>query len=546
MPAIANRWNLPDLGLGLGLRGVHIADILAQRPQFGSDGRPGWFEVITDNALVHQGRFARVLDALAESYPLVLHGVTLNIGSTDPVDRAYVARVKESAARWKSPWVSDHLCWTGVGERQTHDLLPLPYNQATLDWLVARVREVQDQLERPLVLENPSSYLQFRDTTMTEWAFLAELCERADCGLLLDVNNIYVAAQNHDFDWQDYVRAVPWERVCQFHVAGHTTLATHLFDSHIGPVDPPVWDVLRAAFAACGGRSLLLEWDFEIPDFAQTAAEAQRAWDVVADLHVPLPTHPPLAPVVPMPAPPADVTRLRALQTWMLDAIVGQTDDAEAPLWIAEGGRLGPAARVGIHAEMYVARVDDVLQADFPELRQAAGEVQFALWIERFRRAVPSTTFALENVGVHFPAWLRSQPDVAPALAMLARLERARVDASLAPLGAVFDPATLTGLGADDHPRLVLTFAPSVQPLSGTPTVLVWATPAGLHERSLDPVEAALWTQLHAGVPLGHAMAQVAAADPAAEDALGAGVGGWFHAWTAAGLVVNARVAEDA
>ncbi len=545
--AIANRWNLPDLGLGLGLRGKHIPTILRQQPKV------GWFEVIADNALIHQGWLRHALDELAERYPLVLHGVTLNIGSTDPLDLTYLKGIKALADRWRAPWVSDHLCWTGIDGRQSHDLLPVPYSEEMLAWVTQRVRLVQDVLERPLVVENPSSYLQFHQTTMPEWQFLARLAEDADCGLLLDVNNIYVAAQNHDFAWQDYLAAVPWARVCQMHVAGHTTFATHLFDSHIGPVDPPVWDVLRAAFAACGGRPLLLEWDFAIPSFARTWQEAQQAWAHVADLAVPKPPAPLVVPTAPRQPQLTDAPQSAALMRWMLDEVTGHPTGVAASQWIAGHGRLTPDARVAIHQQMYAARCDDALLEDYPLLRKFMGKKPFLAMAAAYRHAVPSTSWALERYGEHLPMWLAGQPRWPPHTAALAQLERALVQAHLALAAPPLDTSLLDGLTAADQGRLVLHFAPATQRveldfavLPTAPGPQVWLVARKVwqvNRRELHPVEARLLAQLMAGVALGPAMAAVVAADPDAADALAEHVGAWLAAWVQAGAVARLELA---
>lgn len=265
------RFDLPNLGLGLGLRSAHYADVLDHAPPV------DWFEVISDNYMYTEGRPLYVLEQVAERYPVVLHGVSLSIGSTDPLDADYLARLVSLRDRVRAPWVSDHLCWTGVHGKNTHDLMPLPYTEEALAHVTARVQQVQDALQSPLLLENPSSYLELAGSTMTEHEFLARLAEDADCALLLDVNNVYVGAFNHGYDPEAYLDGLPMERVAQFHVAGHTDYGTHVIDTHIGPVKDAVWALYGAAYAACGGAATLLEWDQELPSFAETWAEAERA-----------------------------------------------------------------------------------------------------------------------------------------------------------------------------------------------------------------------------------------------------------------------------
>jgi len=218
-----------------------------------------------------------VLDRVAERYPVALHGVSLSIGSTDPLDRGYLRKLKALAARTRAHWISDHLCWTGVLGRDTHDLLPLPYDAATLRHVSRRVRQVQDELERPLVLENPSTYLEYARSTMTEWQFLSELCEATDCGLLLDVNNVYVSSYNHGFDPRRYVDGIPADRVVQVHLAGHTNVGTHIIDTHSGRAIAPVWKLYERLVARTGPVSTLFEWDADVPPLASVVREATKA-----------------------------------------------------------------------------------------------------------------------------------------------------------------------------------------------------------------------------------------------------------------------------
>lgn len=270
------RFDLPDLGVGIGLRTVHYGHVLAERPPV------DWFEVITENFLATGGRPLRVLEQVAEHYDIVFHGVSLSIGGTDPLDRAYLAQVAELAERVHPRWISDHVCWTGVAGRNVHDLLPMPYTEEALRHVVARVKQVQDVLGRPLVLENPSSYVEFASSSMSEAEFLARMAEDADCGLLLDVNNVYVSSRNHGFDPVAYVDALPAARVVQFHVAGHTDKGTHLLDTHTGTARAEVWDLLRHALSRTGPRSVLYEWDEDIPALEVVHAEALRARELLA------------------------------------------------------------------------------------------------------------------------------------------------------------------------------------------------------------------------------------------------------------------------
>lgn len=276
MTARPPRLGLPDLGLGLGLRSQHVPQLL-QGPT-----AIDWFEAITENYLDNHGWQRHALQQVAQRYPVVLHGVSLSIGSSDPLDRAYLASLKQLAREVNARWVSDHLCWTGVAGQTTHDLLPLPLNEQTLAHVVARVRQVQDLLERPLVIENPSSYARFQADTLPEWEFLARLADEANCGLLLDVNNVYVSSINHGFSASDYIDALPAHRVVQIHLAGHRPCDGYLLDTHDAPVCDAVWWLYRQAIARTGPVSTLLEWDDHIPALDALHAELLKARDWLA------------------------------------------------------------------------------------------------------------------------------------------------------------------------------------------------------------------------------------------------------------------------
>lgn len=265
----------PNLGFGVGLRSVHFNYILGSYPKV------DWFEIISENFMDSGGRPRYLLDQIAERYPIVMHGVSLSIGSTDPLDFEYLKKLKRMAKEIGAVWISDHLCWTGVNGLNTHDLLPVPLNDESLDHIVDRIRVVQDFLERPLVLENPSTYVAFADSTLSEWDFISRMASEADCGLLLDVNNVYVSSVNHDFDPVQYIESLPHERVVQFHLAGHANYGTHLIDTHDSHVIEAVWELYRLAHQLTGGAATLLEWDAKIPDFPTLHAEVLKARDYV-------------------------------------------------------------------------------------------------------------------------------------------------------------------------------------------------------------------------------------------------------------------------
>ena len=261
----------PSPGFGLGLRTDHYETILAGQP------RVDWFEILSENYMVGGGKPLSFLDRFAERYPLVMHGVSLSIGSTDKLDRAYLIELKALAERVHPLWISDHLCWTGVVSRNLHDLMPLPYTEEALRHVVARVREVQDFLGRRIVIENVSSYVSYTHSTLTEWDFIAELAKAADCLVLLDVNNIYVSAQNHGFEPLDFLDALPKDRIQQIHLAGHTHNGDLLIDTHDQPVPDPVWQLYVEAIRRFGAVATMIERDDNIPPLEDLLVELDQA-----------------------------------------------------------------------------------------------------------------------------------------------------------------------------------------------------------------------------------------------------------------------------
>lgn len=263
--------DLPRLGLGLGLRNTHFDTILSDWPAI------GWFEAISENFMDSGGRPRAMLRRIAQHYPIVLHGVSLSIGSSDPLGLDYLARLKTLADEVQPAWISDHLCWTGINGLNSHDLLPLPLTEESLAHVIARVAQVQDILDRPLILENPSTYVRFAHSTIDEPDFLRALADATGCGLLLDVNNVFVSCWNAGVDPVAWLERFPFEHVVQMHLAGHQQHHGHLIDTHDHPVRPEVWDLFRIAWARTGGASTCLEWDDRIPDFAECLAELRKA-----------------------------------------------------------------------------------------------------------------------------------------------------------------------------------------------------------------------------------------------------------------------------
>lgn len=266
----------PPMGFELGLRPVYYQDILDQAP------RVDWFEIISENFMVPGGRPLAMLEKIRARYPVVMHGVSLSLGSTDPLDQDYLRDLKALADRIEPALISDHLAWTGVGGVNLHDLLPIPYTQEALTHVVERVARVQDVLGRRLLVENPSTYVRFADADMDEASFIAELARRADCLLLLDVNNVFVSAFNHGFDAHAYLQKMPPERVAQMHLAGHSDCSTHKIDTHDQPVCEEVWRHYAEAISRFGNVPTMIERDDNFPDFEDLLAELDRARAIAA------------------------------------------------------------------------------------------------------------------------------------------------------------------------------------------------------------------------------------------------------------------------
>jgi len=257
----------PFKGFGLGLRTDHYQYIIDNKPDV------DWFEILSENYMVPGGKPMAMLDAIRVDYPMVMHGVSLSIGSTDPLNQSYLQALQQLIERVEPMWVSDHLCWTTVNHKNSHDLLPLPYNEETIDHVAERIMQVQDYLGQQILIENLSSYVTYHESEMEEWEFLSEIAKRADCLILLDINNIFVSAHNHKFEPIDYIHAIDPERVMQFHLAGHSYSGNMIIDTHDHNVCDPVWELYGRALQHFGAVSTMIERDDNIPTFQELRTE---------------------------------------------------------------------------------------------------------------------------------------------------------------------------------------------------------------------------------------------------------------------------------
>jgi uncharacterized protein (UPF0276 family) len=262
----------PFLGFGLGLRTEHYQDILQNKPK-----QIDWLEILSENYMVDGGKPLYYLDAIRQDYPMVMHGVSMSIGGTDPLNYDYLKQLKKLINRVEPRWISDHLCWTGVEQKNMHDLLPLPYTEAAVIHLADRIAEVQDFLGMQILIENLSSYITYSDDAMPEWEFISAIAKKADCNILLDVNNIYVSSFNHHYDPIEYLQGVPKHRVWQHHIAGHTNNGNLIIDTHDADIIDPVWALYEETAKQFGPVSTMIERDGNIPPLEQVIAELEHA-----------------------------------------------------------------------------------------------------------------------------------------------------------------------------------------------------------------------------------------------------------------------------
>jgi uncharacterized protein (UPF0276 family) len=466
--------DFPAIGHGIGLRPPHFVAMSTKPPVV------DWVEVISENFMVAGGNPRAVLRRVRERMPVVLHGVSLSLGSVDPLDAHYLDALDNLAREIEPAWLSDHLCWSSFGGHTGHDLWPLPFTEEALSHVVERVARVQERLRRRILLENVSSYLQFASSALTEWEFLAELCRRADCGVLLDVNNVFVSAYNHGFSPQAFLDGIPVDRVGQIHLAGHSDEGTHLLDTHDHPVCDGVWDLYRAAVTRFGPIPTLIERDDDIPPLEELVAESRRAAQIEREVRAARAessvTIPPA--VVAGPRPKRDAVSkfepLPKLQELFYDLVTAPTGvgpglvarglaAADLEAIIAGDHRLSAARRLDIYADMYFYRILDVLRDEFPRVVAAVGDVAFHDLVTDFLLAHRPSHPSLREAGANLAAYLaRHALGVArPWLPELARLERAHRE--------LFDGAdvpTLTlealrGLPANTLVRLAVRLSPT-------------------------------------------------------------------------------------
>ncbi|MDG1287034.1 MAG: DUF692 family protein [Rickettsiales bacterium] len=386
---------LPHLGYGLGLRSQHWDDVLNDKSK-----KVEWFEVISENFMTNYGYAREVLGKIRQDYPVVMHGVSLSIGSSDPVNETYLTHLK-ALADWLEPaWISDHVCWTGNAHINTHDLLPVPYTEDALKQMVEKVGQVQEFLGRRILLENPSNYMEFAANTLSEWEFIAELLKQADCMLLLDINNVYVTCYNHRLDPKVYIDAIPAERIGQIHLAGHENHGTHLIDTHDAPVNDEVLALYAYAMRTKGMKSTMIEWDSNIPDFSAMLAELDKVKQFAETEN--LPNFAQQRPVLTGEHNQSYEILMDTFQACILER-------AEPSDWVREKDEFPAKAQMNVYQLAYRKRLFDTIVQDYPQTREEMGEEAFDILVRTYIERNPSQFYALEPYIRNFVPFLKEQ-----------------------------------------------------------------------------------------------------------------------------------------
>lgn len=402
LDSIMGRETFPQLGFGLGLRTKHYAHIFEHQPAV------DWFEIISENFMDTDGKPRRNLARIKERYPIVMHGVALSIGTVDPLNSEYLQKLK-ALIDWVNPaWVSDHLCWTGIAHRNTHDLLPVPYTEEALTHIVGRIKHVQDYLERPIALENPSTYLEFSHSSMPEAEFIARMAEDSGCHLLLDVNNVYVTCYNHRIDPKAYLDTLPLERVIQIHLSGHSNKGTHIIDTHDDHVIDDVWNLYKYVVGRAGRTpNTMVEWDDNIPEFPVLLAELEKAR---AAAQAPQDDAMPRLAQEQTPYYSGEVRLLADAQQHMQSAILlGDAFDSKPEHWIRAKEEFTPAEQLAVYTNAYRYRLYDVTAEDYPVLKAYLGNDAFHQRIWDFVNHVPPDHFNIARYALKLPEFIKTQ-----------------------------------------------------------------------------------------------------------------------------------------
>jgi uncharacterized protein (UPF0276 family) len=538
----------PYLGFGLGLRIPHYTHIFEHWPQV------DWFEIISENFIDTDGRPKRNLARIRERYPVVMHGVALSIGTVDPLNSEYLHKLRKLMDWLKPAWVSDHLCWTGIAHKNSHDLLPVPYTEEALKHIVNRIKQVQDVLERPIALENPSTYLEFKSSSIPEAEFIARMAIESGCHLLLDVNNVYVSCYNHRLDAKNYIDTLPLDKVAQIHLSGHSNKGTHIIDTHDDHVIDEVWALYRYVTHKAGRiYNTMVEWDDKIPSFevvyqelekAKTAAQQAADYGMLPDLAKP---HTPYV--------ANHITTLELEQRRMQEAILlGAAINTYPNEWIPAKENFSPSEQLKVYINSYRYRLYDVTAEDYPVLRFYLGDDRFERLITDFVNGEVSEHFNICRYTAQLLNFLKSHDSRDSVAIELAMLEGAIAQLSDPEETSPLEPSHLEGMDADQlmdtslHPRKALalfafdypvnryyravkeeTNLPSLAPQAEY--IAVFRHEDVVWRMELDELEYHLLQILFMGVPVGRALETLHRERNVDEEVLVTHLSSWFARW---------------
>lgn len=521
-----------------------------------------WFEAISENFMDSGGRPLKILEKVRSRYPVALHGTSLSIGSADPLRPEYLKRLKALVDRIDPFIVSDHLCWTSVEGEELHDLLPLPMTEEAVKHVADRVKQVQDLLGRKILLENVSTYVTYKHSSMPEWEFLTEIAKRSGCGILLDLNNVFVNAFNHKFDAKEYLRNIPADKVGQFHLAGHTDMGKFLFDTHTGNVIDPVWDLYREALRLYGKVPTLIEWDADVPEWNILSAEASRAREIYNEIKTLYPEPETCRLILTSETKAGSSSSVGDFQKRMKSWIQPEKQKLDCEL-NPQAGDPG-AERLSVYSDGYLSRIHDALLEAYETINKVIGHSRFHAMTQAYAARYASKHYNLSRAGENLPVFLKSYEPLNewPFLPQLAEFEWKVTAAFHAFDQKPFDMSALADITVEDWERSVMTFQPSMQLMKsdwplldiwsarkkpveeikidmiGRPqSILIFRRDTELHMRLLQPAEYQLLGEIQKGVPLGEAIEKIALAEE--ESHL---IQEWFQFWAAAGLIMRCEI----
>ncbi len=538
------------------MRIPHYRHIFANWPSL------DWFEIISENFMDNDGLPRRNLMKIRERYPVVMHGIAMSIGTVDPLNSEYLYKLK-NLINWLEPaWISDHLCWTGIAHKNSHDLLPVPYTQEALKHIISRIKQVQDYLERPIALENPSTYLEFKESHIPEAQFIAEMAKESGCSLLLDVNNVYVSCYNHRLDPKAYIDALPLDKVVQIHLSGHSNHGTHIIDTHDDHVINEVWSLYRYVVHKAGRiPNTMIEWDDNIPEWNILYAELGKAKQAAKDAgnYAPLPD---LA--VNEGSYVANFSSgLKEAQQKMQDAILlGAGIDSQPDEWIRAKAGFAPQDQLAVYINSYRFRLYDVTAEDYPVLQYALGDDNFDRLIKDFVNSFQSEHFNITRYSAHLPAFLKQHELHSDFLYELAELENAVAQLTDPEETTPLAPSHIEGMTVDElmetvlYPRIALRLFAFEYPVNAyyramkedkTPSLpektasfaVVFRHEDIVWRMDLEKNEYHLLSKLFTGITIGEALSALQSELSLSEDELIANLSQWFARWIRNGLLAN-------